>query len=173
MKKILVIIVVCAILFTFFSYTFLLTGCNKQEKFEEAYIAALEKTIDVFKSENIGNVYSVTYNIAFKEDYEVEIVFYVQSYQEIKNASYVSLFYPTNNSTDENLPISANTYGEVYINGKLEHTKNKPSYGSTHSELCQYKNSNGTRTCTNKATRGELCEYHFKMLDDIYNGIIN
>jgi len=40
---------------------------------------------------------------------------------------------------------------------------------STSKATCQYKNSDGTRTCTNPATHGQLCDYHFKLLDDTYN----
>lgn len=36
---------------------------------------------------------------------------------------------------------------------------------------CQFKR-NGVKVCSNKATRGQLCEYHFKMLDDTYNDLI-
>ena len=36
---------------------------------------------------------------------------------------------------------------------------------------CQFKR-NGERVCNAKATHGNLCEYHFRMLDDIYNDLI-
>ena len=35
---------------------------------------------------------------------------------------------------------------------------------------CQFKR-NGVKVCSNKATRGQLCDYHFKMLDDTYNDL--
>lgn len=43
---------------------------------------------------------------------------------------------------------------------------------SSREGLCGFKNSDGTQTCTNKATRGQLCEYHFNMLNDTYNEMV-
>ena len=42
---------------------------------------------------------------------------------------------------------------------------------STTKSTCQFKNSDGTRTCTNEATHGQLCDYHFNMLNDTYNSM--
>ena len=36
---------------------------------------------------------------------------------------------------------------------------------------CQFKDSDGSRNCTNEATRGQLCDYHFKLLDDTYKDL--
>ena len=40
---------------------------------------------------------------------------------------------------------------------------------TTSTSRCQFKDSDGVRRCTNEATHGELCDYHFKMLNDTYN----
>ena len=68
----------------------------------------------------------------------------------------------------------------LFIAGIVIMANESPSYSSSPSSpssspsvTCQFKNSNGTRTCTNKATRGELCEYHFQMLDDIYHDFVD
>ena len=45
------------------------------------------------------------------------------------------------------------------------------SNSSDNYATCQFKR-NGVKVCNNKATRGQLCEYHFKMLDDTYNDLI-
>ena len=37
---------------------------------------------------------------------------------------------------------------------------------------CQFKNSDGSTTCTNEATRGQLCESHFNELNSIYNDMV-
>ena len=39
------------------------SSSNKQEKFEEAYITELEKTIEEFKSEHQKDVQSITYSL--------------------------------------------------------------------------------------------------------------
>ena len=36
---------------------------------------------------------------------------------------------------------------------------------------CQFKDSDGNRSCTNEATHGQLCDYHFNMLNDTYNSM--
>lgn len=45
--------------------------------------------------------------------------------------------------------------------------------GGSNNSTCMFKNSDGSRTCTSKATKGRLCDYHFNMLDDIYNAYNN
>lgn len=37
---------------------------------------------------------------------------------------------------------------------------------------CQFKDSDGNRSCTNEATHGQLCDYHFNMLNDTYNSMV-
>lgn len=37
---------------------------------------------------------------------------------------------------------------------------------------CQFKNSDGSTTCTNEATRGQLCDTHFNQLNSIYNDMV-
>ena len=123
-KKIRLIVWLCFIAFIIILVLGLLIGKSikdniEQENFEEAYILAIEDTIDKFKSENPGIIQSVTYDISFYEEKEVEVDFYVQSSQDITNASYVSLFFPEISGDD--------TYGKVYINGKLKYTKKASS----------------------------------------------
>ena len=78
-------------------------------------------------------------------------------------------FVACDNDKEANLVYNSKTYSNTTESSKYnsENKSNNKTSGST----CQYKNNNGSRTCTNKATRGQLCEYHFKMLDDIYNDI--
>lgn len=45
------------------------------------------------------------------------------------------------------------------------------SGGSSSGAKCQFKNSDGSRTCTSTATHGQLCDYHYQLLDDTYNDI--
>ena len=72
-------------------------------------------------------------------------------------------------------PIYSSGYCETCYEGFKKYTSstNTPSSSSSSStSKCQYKNSSGQRTCSNKATRGQLCDYHFNMLNDIYNDIV-
>lgn len=41
--------------------------------------------------------------------------------------------------------------------------------GSYYSSKCQYKDLDGSQSCTNNATHGDLCDDHFKKLDDTYH----
>lgn len=158
--------IVTFLLVLILSFCILLTSCGKQEKFEEAYIAGMENVIEEFKTENSGKILSVTYNItSFDGMDEANVVFHIKSSGEITNASYVDLFYPNIDFKKNGIPVYTSTYGDVYINGKLEYSKNKPT--------CKFKNSDGEMICNNKPTKGELCEYHFNMLDDIYNDLVN
>ena len=44
---------------------------------------------------------------------------------------------------------------------------------TTVTKKCQFKNSDGTKTCNNEATHGDLCDYHFNYLNDIYNSYVD
>ena len=44
--------------------------------------------------------------------------------------------------------------------------------GNSSGKQCQFK-KNGHLVCGSKATKGDLCSYHFNMLNDIYNDFAN
>ena len=47
-------------------------------------------------------------------------------------------------------------------------TTNSSSGNSSNYTTCKFKNRDGSQTCTNRATHGDLCDYHFNMLNDTY-----
>lgn len=72
--------------------------------------------------------------------------------------------YNSSNSYSSGNSYSGGSYGgNSYIGGSYG-----GSSGSSSSNTCRFK-SGGVYVCNNKATRGQLCEYHFNYLDDIYN----
>ena len=48
----------------------------------------------------------------------------------------------------------------------------KGTKSNSREGLCQYKSADGSQTCSNKATRGKLCEKHFNQLNDTYNDLV-
>lgn len=139
----------------------LLTSCsNAQKKFEEAYILELENTIEKFKSENSGVIGSITYDITFSKQ-KVKIIYHIKANKTTDYVSYYDLLHSDVKYEKNGISSPAYTYGVVYVNNKLKY-----SYGT-----CQFK-ENGQKNCTNEATKGKLCEYHYNMLDDIYNDFV-
>lgn len=47
------------------------------------------------------------------------------------------------------------------------------SESESYYRKCQFKDSNGNRSCTNEATHGDLCDYHYNYLDSIYDSYTN
>ena len=162
------------------------TSCSsKQEKFEEAVILEIEQRIEEFTQGNPAD--NVKYEITigqikkYRSDVDVRVVYNIETTREpeIVAGKKFYLFYDYHvlfsSCNLESIEMSADLYGEVYVNGELKYTEKAPSSSNQggSSITCQYKDSNGKRTCTREATRGSLCEYHFKMLDDTYNDFVN
>lgn len=57
--------------------------------------------------------------------------------------------------------------------GSVQSTSKSQSSKDSTKNYCQFKDSDGNTSCRNIAMDGAtLCEYHFKMLDDIYNDLL-
>lgn len=57
-------------------------------------------------------------------------------------------------------------------NYKSISTSSNSYKASSSKSTCQFKDSNGNRSCSNSATHGQLCDYHFNMLNDTYNSLV-
>lgn len=148
MKKSIQIISLSLVLAILFC-TPLLTSCSRQEKFEEAYTLGLQKAIEEFKNENPNIIKSVTYDATFYNMDEVNVVFYIESTEDITNGSYVSLFYPDVDFEKNGISVSVDTYGTVYINGKEKYTNKKSSSSNTDCGHASCK-TNGPFYCMGK-----------------------
>ena len=48
-------------------------------------------------------------------------------------------------------------------------TTTSSTSSSTTQKKCKFKNSDGSQTCNNPATHGDLCDYHYNYLNGVYN----
>ena len=71
-----------------------------------------------------------------------------------------------NSSSKNNTTVTTDSYKKT----ESSYTSTKKSTES--SNKCQFKDSSGNRSCTNTATHGQLCDYHFNMLNDTYNDLV-
>ncbi len=69
-----------------------------------------------------------------------------------------------------NSKTPSSSYDSDYSSSESSYSSSGSSYSS--STKCQYKSSSGAQNCTNKATRGKLCEYHYDYLKDIYDDVV-
>ena len=121
----------------------ILSGCsNKQEKCEEAVILEIEQKIKEFKQRNPDDnvryeINSITldghdayihvvYNIETTQKYEM-----YGNYKYYSSHNYYTLF--ASSIYLESVEMCAQIYGEAYVNGELQETKDKKTYGSSNS----------------------------------------
>ena len=152
----------------------LLTSCveGSYKKLEESYNSWYENAIEEFKLKNPNVIESVTYSIVFSEkDYYngayiravTRVLIEIKASGEVDFSSYAELLRPKVISKVDGMHVHTSTFGGIYINGKLAYS----------SGMCNFKNNNGERTCTGRSTHGQLCDFHFNMLDDAYNDLVN
>ena len=116
---------------------------DEQKEIEETIISEVEQRIEEFKQENPDD--DIKYEITSVEIYGlqayVRVVYNIETAQEPEMLGDYK-YYPSHPlyssllrsvSLDVSDIISAELYGEVYVNGELKETEDKKIYGSSNS----------------------------------------
>lgn len=70
-----------------------------------------------------------------------------------------------------NCPKLKRDGGEISLSSDYEYPKNI-IIGTFYNFSCEFKDSNGERSCSNKASHGGLCDEHFSLLDNTYKDLV-
>ena len=153
---------------------------NKQKKFEEAVILEIEQKIEEFTQGNPAD--NVKYEITigqikkYRSDVDVRVVYKIETTREPEVVAgkkfypfydYDILFSPCK---IESVDMSADLYGEVYVNGELRKTEKNITSSSGDSKTCRicgtsYSDSENVKSIqrSNMCTR---CDKNYKYAAD-------
>lgn len=76
-------------------------------------------------------------------------------------------------STSSDSDDSDDSYSSYSSESSSSHSLDSSSSSSSNYNRCKFRSSDGSQNCTNRATHGDLCDYHYNYLNDTYNALTN